>query len=128
MQLIRGSQLDFVPASHEDPEKPGVLKRVLATKNDLLKGQVQMVNWSRLPQGSSFQSHYHEDMQEVFVMLSGPVRMQVDDQAVELSAGDAILIAPREIHEMTNLSESDVEYLVFGISTEEGGKTVVVQP
>ena len=126
MQIIRGSQIEFVPASHEDPQNPGVLKRVLASKKDLLRGQVQMVNWSRLPVGSSFQPHYHEDMQEVFVMLNGRVSMSVNDETHELTGGDAILIEPREIHEMKNLCESDVEYVVFGISTEEGGKTVVV--
>lgn len=127
MQIIRGNQIEFIPASHEDPKNPGVLKRVLASKQDLLQGRVQMVNWSRLPRGSSFQSHYHEDMQEVFIMLSGPVRMTAQDESVELAAGDAVLIQPREVHRMENLSEQDVEYIVFGISTEEGGKTVIVQ-
>ena len=126
MQIIRGSQIEFVPASHEDPQNPGVLKRVLANKNDLLRGQVQMVNWSRLPVGSSFQPHYHEDMQEVFVMLNGRVSMSVNNETHELVGGDAILIQPREIHGMKNLCDADVEYVVFGISTEEGGKTVVV--
>ncbi len=64
MKLIRGNEIDLIPASHEDPKNPGVLKRVLAVKTDLLRGHVQMVNWSRLPAGSSFQSHDHEDMQD----------------------------------------------------------------
>ncbi len=126
MKVVRGSEIEFVPASHENPDDPGVLKRVLATKSDLLRGQVQMVNWSMLPKGKSFQSHYHEDMQEVFVILNGQVRMRVDTESVELFGGDAILISPREIHEMENVCESDVQYVVFGISTEENGKTVVV--
>lgn len=128
MKVIRGDQIEFVPASHEDPANPGVLKRVLATKNQLLNGRVQMVNWARLPAGRSFQPHYHEDMQEVFIILNGTVTMQVsgddDGTLCELRPGDAVLIEPREIHQMSNLSKRDVDYLVFGISTEEGGKTV----
>lgn len=127
MQIVRGSEIEFVPASHEDPQNPGVLKRVLATKNDLIRGQVQMVNWARLPVGSAFQPHYHEDMQEVFVMLNGKVAMSVEGQHYELAGGDAILIEPREIHQMQNLCDEDVEYVVFGISTEQGGKTINVQ-
>lgn len=126
MHVIRSSELAFEPASHEDPQNPGVLKKVLARKSDLIRGQVQMVNWSRLPPGSSFQSHYHEDMLEVFVMLGGPVEMSVNEAVVQLDQGDAILIHPREIHQMVNRSETTVDYIVFGISTEEGGKTVVV--
>ena len=127
MKVVRGSEISFVPASHEDPSKPGVYKRVLATHADLLSGQVMMVNWARLPAGSAFQRHYHEDMQELFVLLGGPVTMTVDGDPQTLNSGDAILIAPREIHEMTNDSGGDVEYIVFGISTGAGGQTVVVE-
>lgn len=127
MKVVRGSEIEFVAASHEDPRQPGVLKRVLADSSDLQSGQVMMVNWARLPAGSAFQRHYHEDMQEVFVMLSGPVRMRVDGHAHELSSGDAIVIDAGEVHEMTNLAEKDVDYVVFGISRQEGGQTVVVE-
>ena len=126
MQIIRGRDIQFVPASHEDAQNPGVLKRVLATKKDLLSGQVQMVNWSRLPVNSGFQAHYHEDMQETFILLNGQVAMTVDGQTHVLNEGDAILIQPREVHEMKNLSDEDVQYIVFGISTERGGRTVIV--
>ena len=95
MKIIRGNDLDFTPASHEDPNDPGCLKRVLAAKADLLVGSVQMVNWSKLPVGKSFQLHYHEDMQEVFVMIDGEVKMLVDDNEVKLAGGDCILIDPR---------------------------------
>ena len=95
MQVVRGSEIELVPASHEDPKNPGVLKRVLATKSDLIRGQVQMVNWSLLPKDSGFQSHYHQDMQEVFIMLGGPVEMRVGDETLQLQAGDAILIDPK---------------------------------
>ncbi len=125
MDIIRGDDIPFTPASHEDPQDPGVLKRVLATKNDLIVGHVQMVNWSRLPVGKAFRSHYHEDMQEVFVIVNGAVGMEVDGTTHELTGGDAILIDPHEVHAMTNNCDQDVNYLVFGISTGGGGKTVV---
>lgn len=102
MKVVRGSEIEFVAASHEEQSRPGVLKRVLATNADLLRGQVMMVNWANLPYGSEFQNHYHEDMQEVFIILNGSVEMTVGDMTCELSAGDAILIAPKEIHQMKN--------------------------
>ena len=126
MQIVRGSEIDFVPASHEDQDRPGVLKRVLAKRDDLIDGRVQMVNWASLPAGSSFQPHYHEDMQEVFIILSGIVEMTVDGRNSRLSAGDAILIDPREVHAMKNLTQNDLEYIVFGITTDQGGQTIVV--
>lgn len=126
MKFVRGAEKEFVPASHEDPANPGVLKRVLATRDDFSQGRVQMLNWSRLPRGASFQAHYHEDMQEVFVILNGEVEMQVESESVSLSGGDAILIDRKEVHQIFNRCDHDVDYLVFGIALEQGGKTVVV--
>ncbi len=127
MKFIRGESIPFVPASHEDPRDPGVLKRVLAGKSELLNGRVQMVNWSWLPAGRAFRAHYHEDLQEVFVIISGRAKMTVDGDTTELVAGDAIVIEPREVHSMSASGKQDVFYVVFGISTEQGGRTVVVE-
>ncbi|MDA0660346.1 MAG: cupin domain-containing protein [Planctomycetota bacterium] len=126
MRVIRASEQSFVAAAHEDPRNPGVLKRVLAKRDELLDGRVQMVNWARLPARSSFRAHYHEDMEEIFVVLNGPVEMVVDDTKCALLPGDAIVIAPREVHTMTNNGDADVDYVVIGIAGGLNGKTVVV--
>lgn len=127
MRIIRGSRIDFIPASHEDQRRPGVLKRVLATRDELIDGRIQMINWARLPAGSAFRAHYHEDMEETFIILSGRVEMNVNGSASQLEPGDAIVIAPREVHTMKNPTNDDVEYIVIGVSTGEGGQTVVVE-
>ena len=117
----------FVPASHEDPSRPGVLKRVLAMKEELLDGRVQMINWARLPVGSSFRLHYHEDMEETFILTRGEAMMTVNGQSIQMHSGDAVIVAPLEQHEMTNSGAEDVEYIVVGISLGKNGKTVVVE-
>ena len=127
MRIIRGSEIQFIPASHEDQTNPGVLKRVLATRDELIDGRVQMINWASLPAGSSFRAHYHEDMEEVFIILTGKVEMTVNGETNELAPGDAIVISPKEVHTMTNLTDTDLEYIVMGISTGQGGQTVVVE-
>lgn len=125
MELIKATQSEFIPASHEDPRNPGVLKRVIAVAERFQAGHVQMLNWARLPAGSSFRPHYHEDMQEVFVLISGSVRMQGPRQSLEMSAGDTVIVDPREIHQMTNVGSQPADYLVFGISSQQGGRTVL---
>ncbi|MEP3480945.1 MAG: cupin domain-containing protein [Fuerstiella sp.] len=127
MKFIPSDNTDYVPASHEDPKNPGVLKRVIATAADLQAGQVQMVNWAKLPAGHSFQRHYHEDMQEVFVLLKGTVEMTVETKTVQVSAGDTVIVGVREVHQMTNVGASEAEYIVFGIASGEGGQTIVVE-
>ena len=127
MRIVRAAEQEFVPAGHEDPRNPGVLKRVIAQKDELIEGRVQMVNWARLPVGSSFRPHYHEDMEEIFIILSGSVEMTVDNRVESLGAGDTILIAPHETHAMRNLAPHDVDYVVVGIAGGKDGKTVIVQ-
>jgi mannose-6-phosphate isomerase-like protein (cupin superfamily) len=127
MKTIRSADLSFVPASHENPLAPGVWKRVLLQKADLRPGIVQMVNWASLPVGKSFAPHYHEDMQEIFVIVQGEARIAVGEETTLLRRGDAVLIDPREVHEMWNNGTEAVEYLAIGITAGTGGRTVVVE-
>ena len=85
-----------------------------------------MVNWAKLPAGNAFAPHYHEDMQEIFVILTGETRIQVGSRTLILCRGDAVLIDPQEIHQMWNDGETDVEYLAIGIAVGEHGQTVLV--
>lgn len=124
MKIIRSSDLEFIPASHEDPNNPGVLKKVLARRADLAEGNIQMINWALLPVGKSFEPHYHEDMEEVFIILSGEVEITIDGEYDKLLKGDAVIIPARSIHQMTNMSTADVEYIAMGISKVGKGKTV----
>lgn len=126
MQFIPAGGSPFIPASHEDPRSPGVLKRVIATATEFQPGQVQMLNWAHLPVGASFQPHYHEDMQEVFVLITGDVMMTCGDSVVRMQAGDSVIVPPAVVHQMQNIGSVTAEYLVFGISSQQGGKTVVV--
>lgn len=126
MKIVRSNLLKFIPASHEDPKSPGVWKKILLGKEDLIKGRVQMVNWSKLPVGSSFKPHYHQDMEEVFIILRGKVKITVDEEEERMEKGDVVIIPMKKVHEMKNIGNEEVEYLVLGISLEKGGKTVVV--
>lgn len=126
MEVTYAKDRSFVPAGHEDAHDPGVWKTVLFAKADLQRGVVQMINWARQPPGKRFARHYHEDMQEVFVILEGTAQLKVGEKTVVLRRGDAVRIDPHEIHEMWNDGTEDVEYVVIGITSEAGGRTVVV--
>jgi len=127
MKTSFGADHPFVPASHENPLDPGVWKKVLFPQADLQSGVVQMVNWARLPAGKRFAAHYHEDMQEIFVILQGEAHLQVGADRVVMRRGDAVRIDAREVHTMSNPGSDAVEYLVVGISAGAGGRTVVVE-
>ena len=126
MKMYRLPLLDWVPASHEDQQAPSVWKKVLLQKADLIDGRMQMVNWCRMEPEKAFQAHYHEDMEEIFIILKGQAKILVNGEEAEMGEGEAVIILPREIHQMKNAGEEDLEYLAVGISQGTGGKTVVV--
>lgn len=127
MKLIPFAASSFIPAGHENPLAPGVLKKVLAAKADLQPGRIQMVNWASMGVGKRFARHYHEDMQEIFVIICGQAEIAVETQTVTLNRGDTVVIDAREVHQMQNLGSEEVEYLAIGITGQTGGKTVVLE-
>lgn len=126
MIIVKFNDLDFIPSSHEDKNSPGVLKKILFSKDNITEGNIQMINWSKMPIGQSFNPHYHEDMDEIFIILSGKAKIKVGDEEEVLEKGDSILIPTKEIHVMENLSDFEIEYLAIGVTKGENGKTVVV--
>lgn len=127
MKVFKFSSTDFIPASHEDSEDPGTLKKVMYARNMLPDGWVQMVNWAQLRPGKSFQNHYHEKMSEVFIFVSGKVEFVVDGEKVELGRGDGVLVDAGAPHTAKNIGDTDANYICFGIVHTEGGKTVIVE-
>jgi mannose-6-phosphate isomerase-like protein (cupin superfamily) len=127
MRIITFATRSFVPAGHENPLLPGVLKKVLLEKSDLQPGRIQMVNWASLGVGKQFARHYHEDMQEIFILVDGEAEITVGTETAALRRGDAVVIDPREVHQMQNTGAEAAEYLAIGITGDAGGKTVVVE-
>lgn len=124
--VVRANELEFEPASHEAVDNPGVFKKVLFARAKLPAGQLQMVNWAKLPAGKSFRLHFHEDMHEIFVVVQGSAEMSLCKSQVTLGPGDAILVPPNVAHSMRSLDQQEVDYVVFGVTQDRGGKTVVV--
>ena len=126
MKVINSSELTFIPASHEDPDDPGVLKKILVGAADVIEGKLQMINWALLKTGKAFRAHYHQDMDEIFIVLSGQSRLTVKEKSIELKRGDTVVIPAGAVHRMENTGDKDVEYLVVGISAGKGGKTITL--
>ena len=85
-----------------------------------------MINWASLAVGCSFKPHYHQDMEEVFIILSGRALIKIENEEGELEKGDAIIIPIGKTHTMKNISDEDVNYVALGISTGQNGETIVV--
>lgn len=126
MKFVKFEDIHYQAASHEDPKNPGVLKKIMLTANELIAGQVQMLNWALLEPQKSFNLHYHQDMDEVFIITQGTAEMTVNNNTVTMNPGDCILVEANEQHSMKNTTNTPVQYIVFGISRNQNGKTINV--
>ena len=57
--------------------------------------------------------HRHSEQEEIYVVLSGSGRIKVDDEVVELTAWDAVRVAPAAMHTLEAGPEG-LEYLAIG--------------
>ena len=57
--------------------------------------------------------HYHKVTEETYYVISGQARMKVDGKEITISAGQAILLMPNEVHQVCNDQDSDLEFLVI---------------
>lgn len=126
MRLIRFRTAQRVPASHEDPQDPGALKRVLLTRQKDVKGTIQMINWATILPNKSFHAHYHEEMYEIFIMVGEGATVDIDGKETILHSGDALVVYPREVHMMNNPTSAPIDYVVIGIARDSKGKSVNV--
>lgn len=67
--------------------------------------------------------HRHEDAEEVYVVLSGSGRVKLDDEIVEISALDAIRVAPRVTRNF-EAGDEGIEFLAFGPRRKGDGELV----
>ncbi len=54
--------------------------------------------------------HNHEQ-EEVYYILSGQGEMCVDAEATRVSAGDVVLIQSNAFHQLTNIAETELEFI-----------------
>lgn len=57
--------------------------------------------------------HSHKQNEEMYIILSGNGKFQVDNQCFEISEGSVIRVAPNGLRGMTNSSDEQMIYLVI---------------
>lgn len=126
MKIIKSSELTFTPASHENPLDPGVLKKVIMTRDDIPPGRLQMINWAKISPGKSFIRHYHEQMTEVFIIISGQGKIMLGEETASVVGGDTIILPVGVTQKMENTGKEDLVYITLGVVHAAGGRTIII--
>ena len=76
------------------------------------------VDHAILSQGSSLGRHYHEHMDEVFVVLSGSGEMTIGDRTTRIGPGHITLQRHGEGHGLLNPCEEDLDFVRVAVAAE----------
>ena len=99
------------------------IRELLAHRNSCLRNQ--SLAEARLPIGCATLAHHHPRTEEIYYILEGCGRMQVDEQTAEVRAGDAIAIPPGSKHQLTNTGGSELKFLCCCAPAYEHEDTVL---
>ena len=113
MNIVHTKELPEVGVSHN----PDIKKKVFIGKGEI--PNLMMFGEATFKPGQSVDTHSHDTMYEVFHIQSGTAVFVVNDNRMEVIAGDCITIEPGEKHRQMNESDQDVTWLYFGIATKE---------
>ncbi|NTW13806.1 MAG: cupin domain-containing protein [Candidatus Moranbacteria bacterium] len=112
MNVVKTKELPEMGVSHN----PDIKKKVFIGKGEI--PNLMMFGEATFKPGQSVDTHSHDTMFEVFHIQTGKVVFAVNDERVEVSAGDCITIEPGEKHRQSNESDQEVTWLYFGIATK----------
>ena len=116
---INQEQRDWEPATHEDPNDPGVWKKVILKHEEIdPKSKLMMINLSKVPVGKTHKAHSHETMEEYFYFTEGHGEVKIDDEIVPVGPGDRIIVPAKIIHQVKNTEEKELLYIGLGIALD----------
>jgi mannose-6-phosphate isomerase-like protein (cupin superfamily) len=88
----------------------------------LFKGKDVSIIQERVPAGSAEVIHYHQISRQFFFILEGVGTMVFKDQSVRLRMGEGLEIPPDTPHQFSNLSQSEVRFLVISVPNNLGDR------
>jgi len=91
----------------------------------LLKRDDVGVILERVPAGCAEVMHYHQVSRQFFFVLEGRGSMTFKDQTIKLQAGEGLEIPPGVPHQFSNLSQSEVRFLVLSVPKSQGDRITV---
>ncbi|MEO8736875.1 MAG: cupin domain-containing protein [Edaphobacter sp.] len=85
---------------------------------------VFLTNWAYvdhllIPSGASDGLHRHQGVEEIYYVLNGEGKVQVNGETASIHKGDAVPIRFNEAHSFVNNGSADLELMIVGISAQK---------
>jgi mannose-6-phosphate isomerase-like protein (cupin superfamily) len=101
------------------------IRELLAHRNSCI--EKQSLAEARLPVRRGTTPHYHQRAEEIYYILEGRGRMRVGDETRNVGPGDAIAIAPGQVHQITNTGRRTLKFLCCCAPGYEHDDTVLLE-
>jgi mannose-6-phosphate isomerase-like protein (cupin superfamily) len=88
----------------------------------LVKDSTLSVIQEKMPPATAEARHYHQNAQQFFFILSGEAVMAVETEQITLRTGEGLHIPPGIPHQIQNLSDHPVEFLVISQPPSHGDR------
>jgi mannose-6-phosphate isomerase-like protein (cupin superfamily) len=100
------------------------IRELLAHRNSCIKNQ--SLAEARLPPGAKTTPHHHNLTEEIYYILEGHGRMEIDGESKEVNPGDAIAIPPGARHTIGNTGTETLRFLCCCAPGYEHDDTILV--
>jgi mannose-6-phosphate isomerase-like protein (cupin superfamily) len=79
----------------------------------------------RMPPGASELRHRHAVARQFFFVLSGQLVIELEGEEWALDQGIGVEVSPRKAHQVRNVSDAPVEFLVISQPASRGDRELV---
>jgi len=90
-------------------------RQLLVTPDKLISPYFEVITKGLLETGKIFDWHFHQDVDEIFIVLKGQGKFYSDDEVVDYQIGDIITIPANTKHKIEALGNEINEYYFFRI-------------
>jgi mannose-6-phosphate isomerase-like protein (cupin superfamily) len=100
------------------------IRELLAHRNSVIRNQ--SLAEARVAPGAATAPHYHPLTEEIYYILEGQGRMQIDGESCDVAVGDAVAIPPGAVHTISNTGATVLKFLCCCAPGYEDSDTVLV--
>ena len=119
MKKVNQKDRDWEPGSHEDPQNPGVYKKVLVRRKEAdPKSKLMMFQLCKIPTKTTHVAHSHPTMDEIFYFTEGSGEIEVDGQKEKVVSGDRIIVPAGQVHQITNTGKIELKFMGLGVALD----------
>ncbi|HLA03965.1 MAG TPA: cupin domain-containing protein [Patescibacteria group bacterium] len=119
MKKINQKDRNWEPGSHEDPQNPGVYKKVLVRRDEAdSKSKMMMFQLCKIPPKTTHVAHSHPTMDEIFYFTEGKGAIEIEGKKEKIVSGDRIIVPAGQVHQIRNTGKIELKFIGIGVALD----------